>query len=175
MTDSEKLGVLYELYEKPLYRIAMAILHSHEQAEDAVHDTFCKVARHLAKLDAPDSPQTKGYMIAAVRSAACRQYRRNERQNAYSAPLSEETAQIPDERDSLQAHIRQNELRDTLNALLNSLSDLDRSIVLLHCRDDLTFGEIGRQLGITEAAARKRFERARKILIKKKGALSDEA
>ena len=47
MTDSEKLEALYRLYEKPLYHIAMAVLHHHEQAEDAVHDAFCKVMRHI--------------------------------------------------------------------------------------------------------------------------------
>ena len=175
MTDSEKLEALYRLYEKPLYRIAMAVLHQHELAEDAVHDAFCRVIRHLSKLDEPDSPQTKSYMIAVIRSVAFRQYRREERRNTYTVPLSEETAQIPDSKDSLQAHIRQSELTEALNTLLDDLNDIDRSIVLLHCRDDLTFGEIGRQLGISESAARKRFERARKQLQNKKGALSDEA
>lgn len=38
--DQEKLDQLYALYEQPMYRIAYAILHHTEQAEDAVSDAF---------------------------------------------------------------------------------------------------------------------------------------
>ncbi len=174
MTDSEKLEALYRLYEKPLYHIAMAVLHHHEQAEDAVHDAFCKVMRHISKLGEPQAPETRAYMIAAVRSAAFRQYRRNERRNAMTFPFDALIQTIPDTRDTLRLHIEKSELRELLSSLLDSLNDTDRSIVLLHCRDGLTFGEIGRQLGISEAAARKRFERTRKRFRAQKEEMSDE-
>ena len=41
--QKEKLHQLYALYEQPLYRIAYAILHQTEQAEDAVSDAFLKI------------------------------------------------------------------------------------------------------------------------------------
>ena len=168
MTDSEKLEALYKLYERPLYHIAMAVLHQHEQAEDAVHDAFCKVMRHISKLGEPQAPETRAYMIAAFR-----QYR-NERRNAMTFPFDSLIQTIPDTRDTLRLHIEKSELRELLSSLLDSLNDTDRSIVLLHCRDGLTFGEIGRQLGISEAAARKRFERTRKRFRAQKEELSDE-
>ena len=36
--EQEKLKLLYDIYEQPMYRIAYAILHHTEQAEDAVSD-----------------------------------------------------------------------------------------------------------------------------------------
>ena len=45
MTAQEKqetLRQLYEQYEQPMYRIAYAILHHTEQAEDAVSDAFLR-------------------------------------------------------------------------------------------------------------------------------------
>lgn len=169
MTDTEKLEALYLLYEKPLYRIAFAVLHQHEQAEDAVHDAFCKVMRHIRKLGAPDAPETKAYMISVIRSTAFNQYRKNERENAHTVRISEETVQIADPEDALRAHIKKSVLQQTINALLSDLADTDRSIILLHCRDGLTFAEIGSALHISEQAARKRFERARKQLKSQKG------
>lgn len=52
--------------------------------------------------------------------------------------------------------------------------DRPRKIVLLRCQENLSFREIARQCGIKEAAARKRFERARKAMIKQKGVTSYE-
>ena len=54
------------------------------------------------------------------------------------------------------------------------LNETDRKIVLLRCQENLSFREIARQCGIKEAAARKRFERARKAMIKQKGVTSYE-
>lgn len=169
VTDSEKLEALYRLYEKPMYRIAYAVLHQHEQAEDAVHDAFCRVIRHIRKLGTPDAPETKAYMISVIRSTAINQYRKNERENAHTVRISEETVQIADPEDALQTHIHQSALQQTVNSLLSGLADTDRSIILLHCRDGLTFAEIGSALHISEQAARKRFERARRHLKSQKG------
>ena len=36
----EKLQTLYQIYEKPMYHIAYAILHHPQQAEDAVSEAF---------------------------------------------------------------------------------------------------------------------------------------
>ena len=48
--QKEKLHQLYALYEQPLYRIAYAILHQTEQAEDAVSDAFLKIISHLDQI-----------------------------------------------------------------------------------------------------------------------------
>ena len=59
--QKEKLHQLYALYEQPLYRIAYAILHQTEQAEDAVSDAFLKIIPHLDQIESPDSPKTKAF------------------------------------------------------------------------------------------------------------------
>ena len=61
--QKEKLHQLYALYEQPLYRIAYAILHQTEQAEDAVSDAFLKIIPHLDQIESPDSPKTKAFLI----------------------------------------------------------------------------------------------------------------
>lgn len=58
--------------------------------------------------------------------------------------------------------------------MLESLSETDRQIVLLRCQNNLPFREIAQRCGIKEAAARKRFERARKTMMKQKGVTSYE-
>ena len=170
MQDSEKLEALYRIYEKPLYHIAFAVLHQHEQAEDAVHDAFCKIVRHLHKLGEPDAPETKAYMVSVIRSIACSQYRSNQRESARTIRMDDESAgQIADPENVLERRMQTLALRERLEQLLGRLAEADRNLVLLHCRDGLTFLEIGERLHISEQTARKRYERARRRMLAGKG------
>ena len=58
--------------------------------------------------------------------------------------------------------------------MLDELGETDRNIVLLRCRDELSWREVSEKMSITESTARKRFERIRKKLVKAKGEMSDE-
>ena len=165
MTDKEKLSALYRLYEKPLYRIAFAVLHDHAQAEDAVSEAFLRVIRHISRLGEPDSPQTKQYMIRVIRSTAFSQYRRNERDAKACQPYDSEQTELPDPDDRLSRRIERSSLLETLAALIGILSETDRKIVVWHGRDGLGFAAIAARLGMTESAVRKRYERARKRMI----------
>ena len=77
--DQEKLDQLYALYEQPMYRIAYAILHHTEQAEDAVSDAFLRIMKNLKKIGNVQSEKTKHYIVCIIRSTAINQYRQNQR------------------------------------------------------------------------------------------------
>ena len=160
MTDKEKLEDLYRIYEKPLFRIAYAVLHDHTQAEDAVSEAFCRVIRHIGKIGKPDSPQTKQYMIQVIRSTAFLQYRKNQKHAERFETLDEHHAEIPDTRQT--QRMERVSLLETLTSLLGILSETDRQIVVWYGRDGIGFDRIAARLGMTESAVRKRFERARK-------------
>ena len=162
MTDREKLAELYRIYEKPLYRIAYAVLHDHAQAEDAVSEAFCRVMRHIGKIGEPDSPQTKQYMVKTIRSTSFSQYRWNRRHTEHSQVLDEHHAELPDPDDLLTKRIERRSLLDMLTSMLGILNETDRQIVVWHGRDGIPFAQIGEHLHLSEAAVRKRYERARK-------------
>lgn len=162
MTDKEKLAELYRIYEKPLYRIAYAVLHDHMQAEDAVSEAFCRVIRHIGKIGEPGSPKTKQYMVKVIRSTSFSQYRRNQMHSEHFEAISTRHAEIPDPEDSLTSRIERHSLLETISSLLGILSETDRKIVVWHGRDGLPFAWIAEHLHMSETAVRKRYERARK-------------
>ena len=49
--DKSKFTVLYEEYRDYMYRVALAILHNPEDAEDAVHYAFVKIAENIKNVD----------------------------------------------------------------------------------------------------------------------------
>ena len=169
MPTNSKIEMLYQLYEKPFYHIAYAILNHHQQAEDAVSDAFYQVMTHLDRIGDPGSPATKAYMIKIIRNTAITQYRKNARQNQYCTELDDSVTQIADSQGELENRFRKATLRQKLSELFSLISETDKQIILLHCQENKTFKEIAEILDMKETAVRKRFERARKRMTAQKG------
>lgn len=157
--SSIKLRRLYELYEQPMYRVAFAVLHHAEAAEDAVSDAFLKVVRHINKIGDPESEEAKHYMIKVIRSTAFNQYRKLQKKYEAEILIEDSILDIPVyDSDSIQ-----------VSDLLDQLEISDRELVKMRCCDELPWQTIADRLNITAACARKRFERVRKEIIKLKG------
>ena len=161
--DQEKLDQLYALYEQPMYRIAYAILHHTEQAEDAVSDAFLRIMKNLKKIGNVQSEKTKHYIVCIIRSTAINQYRQNQRDSERYTVWDDRILQVPSQKDDME------QLLANITEVLEPLNETDRQIILMRCEEELSFREIAERLSIQEAAARKRFERAKKALQKKKG------
>ena len=156
--QKEKLHQLYALYEQPLYRIAYAILHQTEQAEDAVSDAFLKIIPHL--------DQTKAFLIQVIRNTAINQYRKNAKDAERLTNIDDSTLQVPSPHNEIEQFLQQTEQQEQLAQLLQGLSETDRTILFLRCEQEQSFREIAERLSMKEATVRKRFERARKAIQK---------
>ncbi len=167
--DQEKLDQLYALYEQPMYRIAYAILHHTEQAEDAVSDAFLRIMKNLKKIGNVQSEKTKHYIVCIIRSTAINQYRQNQRDSERYTVWDDRILQVPSQKDDMEQLLANITEEESIAELLEPLNETDRQIILMRCEEELSFREIAERLSIQEAAARKRFERAKKALQKKKG------
>ncbi len=164
-----KIECLYELYEQPMYRIAYAILHHVQQAEDAVHDAFVKIMRNLQHIDDVSSLETKRYIVQIIRNTAINQYRKNAIDAQRFTELDDTAAQIPDENNEVQQRLIHMEQSEAAEDILSGLSTSEREILQLRCEEELSFKEIAARLSLSEAAVRKRFERAKKAAQRQKG------
>ena len=167
--NRRKIERLYELYEQPMYRIAYAILHHVQQAEDAVSDAFVKIIRNLSQIDAADSAETKRFIVQIIRNTAINQYRKNAADAQRFTELDDTAAQIPDENNEVQQRMIHMEQKEAVQEILDGLSTSEREILWLRCEEELSFKEIASRLSLSEAAVRKRFERAKKAAQKQKG------
>ena len=110
--EQEKLKLLYDIYEQPMYRIAYAILHHTEQAEDAVSDAFLRILKNLKKIGDVRSEKTKHYIISIIRSTAINQYRQNQRDSERYTVWDDRILQVPNQKDDMEqllANIAQEE------------------------------------------------------------------
>ena len=172
--DSEKLKKIYDIYEQPMYRIAFAVLKNSELAEDAVSDAFIRIISRLKKITELNSPKTKAYIVKVIKSTSINIYRKNKRSLACETPIDDTVIQIPDSSQNVEEHVEEVIDRQNKRNLLNKLNETDRNIINLRCGDELSWKEVAERTDLTESTARKRFERAKKYLIKKKGDMTDE-
>lgn len=139
---------LYDEHSESLYRYALAVTGSREDAEDAVQDFFAVLARcnpTAAKID-----NLRFYLLAGVRNAAITILRRRKRRNEQN--LDE------DEPDNPCA----NPCSDTLNSLLlkdafEKLPSEQREVIVLKVYEGMTLAEIAAAVGASIGTISSRY------------------
>lgn len=99
----------------------------------------------------------KGYLFAIARNLYYRQHRRVSRQVVLDDTMNDR----PDPAASpAQAAVNKEELRQTLQAI-QSLPELDRTLLLLRANEQLSYEDIAATTGLSVVAAKVRVFRAR--------------
>lgn len=152
--SSEAFSSLVRLHQRRAYAVCRAIVITHEDAEDAVQEGFLHAYRALDRF-LPDQP-FGAWLYRIMANASLDLVRRRKVRDADE--LSD-TAPAPF-RDPGEA----DELRRRLTASLRTLTDRQRSVIVLHDVEGFTHGEIGTMLGIPEGTARSDLHHARAAL-----------
>ena len=76
--EKSKFEIIYRQNRDLMFWVANNILHHPQDAEDAVHQAFVKLAENIHKLGAPDDPATRSYMLTVVENKAIDLYRRKQ-------------------------------------------------------------------------------------------------
>ena len=77
--DESKFEVLYKEHRDYMYRVAFNILHNPQDAEDAVHHAFVKVAENIKKIYEPKCLKTGGISLLLSETAQSISTERGER------------------------------------------------------------------------------------------------
>lgn len=165
LKESIKIQKLYEIYEQPMYRIAYAFLHNREMAEDAVSEAFVRIIGKIKRLGDAESPKTKSYIVKVIKSTSIGIYRRNKRKYMYEQPIDDNIMQLSDPLTDVEDKI----IAGSTGEIMNGLEETDRTIVMFRCRYEMPYKEIAQRTSMSEAAVRKRFERAKRRIIKLRG------
>ena len=155
--DKSKFERLYNQYKNLLKYVAIDMLHDDFLAEDAVHEAFIKLARHINGVDEQDEPKTKAFVIIIVKSVCSDMIRKEKKKKEIYVE------NIDDLGCSNNEFFENLELED-ICSVISSLPDTYREIIQLKLVYNLNDKEISDVLGISNAAVRKRMQRARGIL-----------
>jgi RNA polymerase sigma-70 factor (ECF subfamily) len=147
-----KFEDIYLTYKGLMYAIAFEILGNPQDAEDAVHDAFVKVAENISRIGDPKCPKTKGYIVTVVENKAIDLYRKKKKH-----PRLEYT----DEALGIQVEY---ECSNILTECILKLPARQRSTIILQYSHGYSIKEIAGILGISYANAMKTQQRAREKL-----------
>ena len=147
----EALDELYELAAGDVYRLALWRTGSREDAEDAVHDVFVRVAEHGRRLAAVRHPR-RWLLTVAHRLALdlCRKRHRRRADPLHEVSYLEALPEHPDRAADARAASR----------LVGTLPAGQREVVLLKLFADCTFADIGRITGVPTFTAASRYRLA---------------
>lgn len=156
-TSEAILEELYDQYARALFRYAVSLLGSTEDAEDAVQEVFVRVAREHKRLRKVKN--TKAYLFAATRNAAYTALRSRHRKDKLHQVMREQFAAEPARRQSQS---------EPLGGAFAELPTEQREVLALKAFDGMTFKEIAQLVGasINTIASRYRYgiEKLRRAL-----------
>ncbi len=158
--DREKLRQLYDKYKNRMYITACKVLGDPQRAEDAVHDAFIAISKHLDKIDDIDSVTTAAYMVKAARSRALNIVR-------MGLPEKEtvlDEAEVKADETLLDEICRRESYNEIVNAIL-ALEERYRDVLTLYYLNDLSVSEIAALQGVKENTVKQQLFRGRRKLI----------
>ena len=152
--EKSKFEQLYLEYKGLMFHVAYEILHNEQDAEDAVHQAFVKIAENIKKIDDPICPKTHSYVVTIVENKAIDQYRKQQKH---------QTVELIEEIQGTNAHY---EGDNDLTKCILKLPARYREMILLRYHHGYTVREIAKIMGLSLQAAIKLDQRAKNKLKK---------
>ena len=157
--DADAFSHLVTAYETSVYRLALRMCGNAHDAEEAAQEAFVSAWKGLPSFRGESKFSSWLYQLT---TNACLDLLRREKRHRAAVPLDEQT-ELSSE-DTPQRAAENAELRDTLQAALQELSDDHRQIFLLRQMRQLSYDEIGALLGLEAGTVKSRLSRAKKQL-----------
>lgn len=155
--DRSRFCILYETYRHLLLTVAMDVLGDSYLAEDAVQETFLRIARNMDKIDEIHSRQTKRYLISTARNAAIDLYRKQDRQRRREVNVEDAEAMMP-------VSYLETDMDNAVLDILKNLPEKYREVFLLKYSAGMENSQIAKICGIRETTVRQRIARGKAMI-----------
>ncbi len=154
--NKDALSIIYELYGRMIFSVALGITGNYSDAEDVLQDTMVETVKYSASYKPGTSPRAFVLAMARHKAMDILRQRRNyiEINDASLAHLESE--------DSLEDGERQ--ISSQASKLLLRLDEDEKQIIIFRIYADMSYSEIAKAMKISIFAAQKRYQRAIKKL-----------
>lgn len=141
--------------------VAYSILHNNEDAEDAVHETFIRIAKNMKAIDDPRSKKTSAYVITAAKNNAINLFNKNKR--ACEHIFTGDIGNLTDERFYEKMSLTES-YKEIVNAV-ELLNETYRDVMYYHFVYDMKIKDIADLLGEKPSAVQQKLIRGKKKLL----------
>lgn len=171
--DRSEFEKLYNKYRNLMFYIAQDILKNHHLAEDAVSQTFIKLAENfdtILEFGDIQNARTKAYVSVSVKNTALGMY--NKEHRVYSIDEVEYKMESDNELDELDKYI-ESESYDNIAKEFMNLPEDARHVLQSYAIFEHDINSLSKEFGISTESVKKKIYRAR-ILLKKRLEEKDE-
>lgn len=151
--DTDQFGLLYDAYAERIYRYLFYRTHDRETSQDLTSAVFFKAIKNIQRFDT-----RKGNFSAWIYRIARNTLFDHYRTTRGSDPI--ESAEDVADDTNIERDAGDRELIRTVRASFGALSESQREIVTLRVWDQLSYAEIAKVLGKSEASCKVDFYRA---------------
>lgn len=159
--DREKFEIIYHEYRKRMVSVAYSILHNNEDSEDAVHETFIRIAKNMKAIDDPRSKKTAAYVITAAKNNAINLFNKNKRAREHI--FTGDIGNLTDERFFEKMSLTES-YKEIVNAV-ELLNETYRDVMYYHFVCDMKIKDIADLLGEKPSAVQQKLIRGKKKLL----------
>lgn len=159
--DRQAFEILVRRHITRVYGFCLHMLRSKEEAEDAVQDTFSSAFRNLASFRGDATFSTWLRRVAYNKSLDI--IRRRQARNSLGNDM-EGTDPLGGNRGDPEAELLKRAESDLLWRLVGRLPPRQRAVMILFYREDLSYEEISKALGVPKRTVETRLYRARRAL-----------
>ena len=162
-TDEQRneMSEFYESNKNILFAIAFEHLHNTQDAEDAIQETFFRIANKPDRFYSLPSDRRVYYVCAIVKNISIDMYNKKTKH-----PVEEISENIVYQsnpellENSLLEKVSHNELLD----FINNLPELQRNVLILTCLSGLSISETAETLKVSKTVVNQRLYLARKSI-----------
>lgn len=169
--DRSFVDNIFKRYCEKMYIIAMEIINNHHDAEDCVQETIIKI---IEKIDSFKEADKNNYLIKLIvitcRNTAINKYRdnknRNQREISTTVYDEDESSiiDVPDYSADVEKIVMSDFVCDYVKELIDKLDLKYRDVIVLKSLGH-SYEEIAYLMGISEDLVRKRYSRAKKLIL----------
>lgn len=156
--EQSRFEQLYRLYRSDMYRTAFSILHTHQDAEDAVQEAFVRIAKNMSKVSDVCCNQTRAFAVIIVKNVSINML--HKASHEVPTELFEESAAEETTEELVLSEYGAKQIREALKRLPESYYE----VLFLTACEGYSLKETARLLGITYENAKSRALRARRQL-----------
>ena len=175
--EKHAFDLLVVKYQQRLINLIMRYVHDHSEAMDVAQESFIKAYRALPKFRGDSAFYTWLYRIA-INTAKNHMVAARRRPLAYSEDIDDperyEWHSSLQDKDSPEAQVLGEELRETVETAISSLTDDLRTAIMLRELDGLSYDEIAQAMDCPVGTVRSRIFRAREAIDQSIRPLIDE-
>ncbi|CCH00333.1 RNA polymerase sigma-H factor Sigma-30 [Fibrella aestuarina BUZ 2] len=161
---------LVETYQQRVFRTALAIVDSAEDAEDVAQEVFEEVFKTVGAFRGDASLATWLYRITTSRALKKERDRKRKKRFAFLTTLFDDTDTLrhdPPDHQTPQTTLERDERTQLIHRAVATLPETQRIAFTLHYQEELSYAEVASILETSVAAVESLLFRARQSLRKK--------